>query len=640
MIPILYGPIVVALANGDGNALENDGAILTGTIDRVDYDTLGIGAMVDAITCVVTEERNGKYELTMTYPVDGVRYKDIREGCVIKATPSKGREPDLFRIYSITRPISGIIEIQAEHISYQLSHIPVMPFTASSCAGALNGLKTNSAEPNPFTFWTDKGTVATYKQTVPASLRSRLGGTAGSILDVYGGEYEFDNYDVKLYANRGADRGVTLRYGKNIIDLTQETNIANTITGVCPYWADDEGNVVTLPEKVMSVAAAGKFPYPRTITKDFSQDFEDQPTVEQLRARAQSYIQSSGIGVPDVSIDVSFVDLTDSPEYKDIALLEGVKLCDTVHVYFEPLNIETTAKCVSTKWNVLADRYDEITLGTVKTNLAGIVASRDRELTEAIDGTKSILAREIEHATEQITGADGGYVVINRDADGNPYELLVMNEPTIETATRVWRWNQYGLGVSNNGYAGPFETAMTADGHFVANFITAGTMVATLIKAGVLSDVAGNFYLDMETGQLVMQNGTFNGTIVSNNATITGGVISLVAANSAESRFSLGFENNSWKYGILINPAMIEATTVAKLVGATGTGTFGGGGMSQENVWDSDGSGSMFGASASQFYARTRANANSQWVDRVVLDVNGLRFYNASGTLTKTYSAT
>ena len=235
-----------------------------------DISTLGLGALGDTLSCTVNEVRNGKYELRLTYPVSGQRFQDLHPGAVIKATPSKGRQPDLFRIYSITKPLNGIVEVDAEHISYQLSHIPVMPFTAGSCMEALTGLVSNSAEDNPFNVWTDKTTVATYNQTTPASFRSRLGGTQGSLLDVYGGEFEFDRFSVKLWAHRGEDRGVQLRYGKNITDLSQETNIANTVTGVCPYWAGGDGTVVTLPEKIVSSPTAENFPYPRTIVKDFS----------------------------------------------------------------------------------------------------------------------------------------------------------------------------------------------------------------------------------------------------------------------------------------------------------------------------------------------------------------------------------
>lgn len=464
--------------------------------------TLGLGALGDALSCTVDEARNGVYELHMTYPVNGKRFEDLVPGAIIKALPSKGRQPDLFRIYSITKPISGIVEVNAEHISYQLSHIPVMPFSAGNCMEALTGLLNNSAESNPFSVWTDISTVANYTQTIPASFRARLGGEAGSILDVYGGEFEFDRFDVKLWAHRGADRGVQLRYGKNITDLNQETNIANTITGVCPYWAGGDGGVVvTLPEKVVEAPSAANFPYNRTIVKDFTEKFETAPTEAELRTAATNYINGAGIGVPDVSIDVSFVDLSQAGDYSTIALLEDVRLCDTVTVIFEPFGISAKAKVVETTWDVLAERYVTITLGTPKTNLASIVNKNEQEVAQEIQTAVSGFSSEIQAATDQITGVNGGYVRLNRDANGDPFELLVMDTPDITTATIVWRWNRNGLGVSNNGYAGPYDLAMTADGHFVADFVTAGVLNANLIKAGVLQDLAGKFYLDMTTGE-------------------------------------------------------------------------------------------------------------------------------------------
>lgn len=480
MIPILYGSIEVLFANANDDIFQQTSGELFSTQEQVmDFSTLGIGFLTDCVTCTVKEVRNGEYELEMTYPATGKRFNDIKVGGVIAAVPSKGRQPDYFSIYKVTKPLSGIISVYAEHISYQLSRIPVLPFTAANVQSALQGLKTNSAEDNPFTFWTDKATVANYKQTIPASVRARLGGVQGSILDVYGGEFEFDRYDVKLWANRGADNGVQIRYGKNLTDLNQETNIANTITGVCPYWADNEGNnVVTLPEKVVRSANAGFFPYNRTIVRDFSSDFEEKPTQEQLRAAAVKYVNQSGIGVPDVSTKVSFVDLSTADDYEDLALLETVKLCDIVTVIFEPYDVKVRAKVTETIWNVLKDRYDSVTLGNATTKLTSVVASSDKAVTEEIQAAKSSLAHAIDTATEQITGVNGGYVRFNYDANDNPYEFLIMNTPDIETATRVWRWNQNGLGVSNNGYEGPFELAMTSDGHFVADFITAGTLNA------------------------------------------------------------------------------------------------------------------------------------------------------------------
>ena len=333
-----------------------------------DFSTNGIGQLSSAISCFVEEKRNGSYELEMQYPVDGVHFSDIQHSCLIMAKPADGKPEQPFRIYKITKPLNKRVTVKARHISYQTSHIPVAPFAAASCAQALNGLKSNAAEACPFEFWTDKSTTANFSVEEPSSIRSRLGGTRGSILDTYGGEYEWDGYTIKLHENRGSDKGVTLRYGKNITDITQEENIENTITGVYPYWkGSEEGStetLVELDEKVLHSANAQNFPYQMTVPLDMSSYFQNPPTQAQLRERAQAYMKANKIGIPSVSIKVSFLPLWQTEEYKELMNLERVNLCDTVTVIFERLGVEATAKVVRTKFNVLecgkGAQYDDV----------------------------------------------------------------------------------------------------------------------------------------------------------------------------------------------------------------------------------------------------------------------------------------
>ena len=458
--------------------------------DATSFNNNGLGALADCTSCKVTEKRNGEYILTMQYPLDGIHFKDIQKSCIIWVKPSDGANNQAFRIYKTKKPINGIVTIEAEHISYQLSMIPTMPFTAESASAALQGLKTNAAEPCPFFFYTDKQTIATYTQEQPASIRSRLGGVSGSILDVYGGEYEFDNYDVHLWANRGSDKGVTIRYGKNLIDLKQEENIQNVVTGVVPFFANEE-TLVTLPEKVVESEYVDLYPYPRTVILDLSSEWTDEvPTVEQLRQRAQKYIEDNDIGIPKVSIDVSFIALWQTEEYKDIAPLERVNLCDTVTIIFEKLGIEAKAKVISTEYDVLRERYTKIEVGDAKSTLATTIVNIDSTTNSKIQSATSFLQKAIVHATDMITGGLGGYVYLKPNADGYPEEILIMDSPDIETAVNIWRWNKNGLGFSSNGYAGPYGTAITSDGQIVANYIKAGTLNGDLIQAGTVNTSA------------------------------------------------------------------------------------------------------------------------------------------------------
>lgn len=460
------------------------------------FNTNGIGRLSDAITCTVTEERNGQYELQMTYPLDGALYNDLQVSRIIWAVPSDGEEEQAFRIYKVSRPISGIVTVYAEHISYQLSCVPVSRYSSTSAAAAMSGLASHAAVDCPFTFWTDLTTSGDFSVDAPAGIRSMLGGTEGSILDVFGGEYKWDNYVVRLYAHRGADNGVTLRYGKNITDLQQEENITNTVTGVYPYWQDSDGNYVELTQKVVLSANAGNFPYPRVAVVDCSQEFETQPTQEQLLDWANDYIGKAGIGIPSVSIDVSFVALWQTEQYKDIAPLERVKLCDTVTVEYEKLGVSVKAKVISTEYDVLAERYNSIGIGDAKSTLTEQFLSQQQQLNNQQSQinekpSKSFMEEAIENATNWINGVNGGYVILHKNANDQPYEILIMDTPDIETAQKVWRWNQGGLGYSASGYQGPYTTAITQDGAIVADFITAGTMLANIIKGGTLT-LGGN----------------------------------------------------------------------------------------------------------------------------------------------------
>ena len=471
------------------------------------FTTNGLGRLADAIKCVVREERNGAYELEMEYPITGVHYSDITESKIILAVPADGKYAQPFRVYKIERGIAGKIRVYAEHITYQANHIPVMPFEANSAASAMAQLQSNAIGSNPFTLWTDLQTTGHYIQEVPESIRARLGGKEGTILDLYGGEFEWDNYMIKLHQHRGQDRGVVLRYGKNLIDLTQENNITTTYTAVCPYVKESEDDpLITLPEKYIAASNAGNYPYLRIKTVDFTKEFDDEEevTVAALRQKTNEYIAANNIGIPKISIKVSFVALWQTEEYKNIAPLERVNLCDTVTVRFEKLGVDAQAKVIKTEYNVLLDRYNSIEIGEAKSTISATVATQEQKIVNEVD---SDLLRAQKHATELITGGLGGYVVLKRNANGKPEELLIMDEENIEEAIHVWRYNKNGWGYSSTGYNGLYTLAATLDGGFVADFITTGTLNANLVKTGMLTDRAGLNFWDMRTGDFQLSAG-------------------------------------------------------------------------------------------------------------------------------------
>lgn len=451
------------------------------------FNTNGLGTL-DCISCKITEERNGIFELEMTIAEQTLHANEIEMTSIILAKVPDKQDKQAFRVYKITKPINGIFSVLAQHISYQLSFIPTMPFSVvastSACSQTLQGLKTNAVESCPFTFTTDITTVASYSQEVPASIRSRLGGVQGSVLDQFGGEFSWNNYNVSLLAHRGVTTPrVTLRYGKNITDLNQEENIADTITGIVPYWVSSDGSTsVTLPEKVVNSSYADAYPFKRTVPYDFSQQFEEQPTEAQLRAKAQAYINAAGVGVPKVSIKLSFIDLADTVEYKHIAAMQQVNLCDNVAVYFEKLDISTTAEIVKVVYDVLLERYDSVEIGTLRSTLSGTINANSEGIQALDNNTRRMfktynaeVGELVDEATAWLTSGDG-YVVATKDSNGNWKEILFMDTDDIETATNVLRINQNGIGFSSTGVEGPYTQAWTLDGKIVIG----GTNVPSL----------------------------------------------------------------------------------------------------------------------------------------------------------------
>lgn len=338
----------------------------------------GFGRL-DAVECTVTEERNGIYDLSMSLPVAAKHFSEVANGSIIRVKVSDGTQ-QLFRVYRITKMMNGLAQIDAHHISYDLTKVPIQPFTATGITAALEGLLSNMYASYDFTIETDiDNTTSTFTLDIPRSFRECLGGYSGSILDVFGGVYEWDNNNVILHASRGSDKGLRISYGTNMTDLNQEANIENVYDAVLGYAQIDDVTAVGQPRPTGTA-------YPRVMIVDFSDDYDigDTPTQEELIQKAQAYYDANRPNVPKVSIDVSFAPLWQSPEYSSVAPLQSVGIDDTVHVYYEALGVEASAKVVRTVWNVLLERFDEVGLGDTRTTLSEMIVG---EALAAMKGT-------------------------------------------------------------------------------------------------------------------------------------------------------------------------------------------------------------------------------------------------------------
>ena len=463
--------------------------------------TLGLGTLSDAISCEVEEERNGSYELTLEYPQGGAHAGDIAMNALILAKPNFTDDPQPFRIYSITKDISGKIEVHAQHISYDLGGVVVSPttMTGATCKQAGDYLLTGT----PFTFKTDKTNSADFKVDVPSSARSWFGGKSGSLMGVYGtGEYHYDGYDVEFNLHRGTNRGVELRYGKNLTELKSEADCSNLASSVVCFY-EDNGTVVS-----GTAVSTGLVGITRELAIDVSDDYDTPPSVATLTARATQYITDHNLTAPKTNITLDFVQAS--------KLKDRVDLCDTVSIYYEALGVSAVTKCIRTVWDVLAERYTETEFGDAKTNIADTIVEVEQVAAEAV--TKTVMEQAIDSATEQITGNNGGYIVLHdANNDGEPDELLIMDSPDISTAVKIWRFNSSGLGYSSTGYSGTYGLAITQNGAIVADFITAGTLNANVIRAGIIQDSLGHNSWDLDTGALTITDGSIN--IITTSAT-------------------------------------------------------------------------------------------------------------------------
>lgn len=453
------------------------------------FETNGIGVLADAIECRVAEELNGKYELMLRYPIAGIHYDQIVRRAIILAKPDPVSQPQPFRIYRRMPTSKGTITAYARHISYDLSGVMVSPFSASSVGDALRGLSGNAVNECPFTFWTDKSTDGTMTVEVPSAARSLLGGSAGSLLDVFGGEYQFDLFAVKLWNRRGADRGVSVRYGKNLTSLEMDENISGCYTGVYPYWQDTEGQLVQLPDRIVEVP--GEFDHVHIMPLDLSMEWQEAPTEAQLRERTEKYISDNDIGTPSVSWKLSYVDLEQTEEYKGKALLERVLLGDTVAVEFPDMGVSASSRVVAADYDGILERYNSVTLGKVKANIADTIAGQNKELADR--PSKSAMQVAIEQFTSVILGARGGAVrFLDDDGDGVPDTLYIADNPDPAQAIKVWRFNYEGWGASSHGYNGPFVLGAALDLGIFADFIHAGAITST----------DGSIRIDLDTNEI------------------------------------------------------------------------------------------------------------------------------------------
>lgn len=341
---------------------------------ETEFTTNGLGRLRSCTSAEVVEERNGVYELNFDYPVDGFHYEDIQPGRIVAVKHDDTDDIQPFDIVSYSKPIDGVVSFHAVHVSCRLCKVTTSGTNIDNLVSALDMLRAGVPE-NPFQYYSDRpqdGYLAS-ADGVPRSVKQFLGGTEGSLLDTYGGEYEFDKFDVHLWSARGEARNLTIRYGVNLTDYNEEVDYSDTFTNCIPYWTgsdDTTGENIVVKGSNVGIGRDSYNGRYECVPLDLTDKFETQPTEAQLETAALNYMEENQVYLPSQNIKVDFIRLQDTMDFRQFAPLMDCRLCDTINVVFPRYGMNGRYKIVKTVYDVLLERYEEMELGTLSVTLA------------------------------------------------------------------------------------------------------------------------------------------------------------------------------------------------------------------------------------------------------------------------------
>lgn len=497
---------------------------------------IGLGVLRDVKECIVTEERNGIFELNMTYATDGFLAEHLVVGKIIKANASKTLKNQLFRIYDVKKDIKGDIEVNAEHIFFDLkkSFVPrINPGKKVNATTALGLVISNMSSKDTYNVFSDITTTNKFEHELKSALECIMN-SEGSLIDSFNGELLRDNNTIYYKKNRGQDRGVHVTYSKNITGFVATENMDSLITGIYPYLLKKKEMDTNIPvankingtesvfldaelvemdgDKFILAENAGDFDTVFYTGVDFSDDETwntKAQTPHNLRLLAEKYFDKTKVNILKSVYEVDLIALSNTEEYKKFSFLEDIELCDIVTVNNKKFNIKEKVKVTEIKYNPLLDKIEAIILGGSTRSLSSSINGQIEEIKNKLDTNKTETEKVIENVTAQITGCNGGYVKLY--PPHNPSEIYIMNHEDPNQATEVLRMNKKGIGFGRS-INGPFSTAWTASGVFNADFIKAGTVSASLIKTGVLKNTSETLAIDLD-GSSIDFFGSYSGRL-------------------------------------------------------------------------------------------------------------------------------
>ena len=461
---------------------------------ETDFTHNGLGILKDVISCTCCEVLNGKYDLEFEYPVNGFLIENIVEENIIKApVGNQSSEDQLFRIKLITKQLKRI-RVYATHIFYDLSDnfLENVAPTDKDGDAAIKWITQRTVYANDFVASSDILKIASARY-VRRNFVEALIGSDNAFINTWGGELHRNNKKFSINTNKGLDRGVQIRYGKNMKEITWDIDITGVVTRIYPVGFDG----LLLPELFIDSPLIENYIHPKIQKLEFSEiqiDEENGITqemaIEQLRQAVYEQF-NLGIDKPVITVQVDFLELSRTQEYKNLySSMEKIYLGDYVEAIVPHLNLNEKLKVISTTYDVLAQKYIEFELSNVDRKESNFINSTNQLIKKLEKIDINVLNNAKQNATSQIVNAMGGYVYKTRN------ELFIMDNENPNEAQKVWRWNLNGLGYSSTGIGGPYGLAITSDGQIVADFITTGQMAIERIVG--LADTLNSLALDIE----------------------------------------------------------------------------------------------------------------------------------------------
>lgn len=466
-------------------------------------------------SAVITRNLNEyKYYLDLIHPIDETgKWKEITQDRIIVAN----EQP--FRIKFVQKTSREIVAY-CEQIFFDLNNnfIEDVYIKGKNGNTALNQILSNTNYAHPFSGTSNIQITNSSRLVCKNVLSAIIGDNENSFVNRWGGELDIDGFTFEINTRIGRNNGYKVEYSKNMTGINAKFDMRNVVTKIRPVGFDG----IKLEELFVDSPLINSYAMP--IIREYKYedvkwkgspnykaplDGEDDGAYEtlaeaqaELKRRALAEFSENEVDLPTVNYNVNFVELSNTDEYANYQALSSINIGDDVVIRHKILDIDIPARCTAYNYNCLTCNFDEITLGhynknfftDVKNTMNDVDSVKDT-LQELPSQLNDILQQSKEYVTDFINGGFGGYVYYT------PNAIYILDNPDINVAKNVAVFNMNGLGFSNDGINGTFETAITRDGHIVANFIDTGILTADIIKAGILESKNGKSWLDMSTGE-------------------------------------------------------------------------------------------------------------------------------------------